>query len=163
MSYSSLFNLPNELVNDLSVLPKFNCSLKAKQRANAELRRSRPNLYVIEATSLDFTKYVLHEFDDRVTKCLDEIGPGVYLQSSLFLFLLPDTNSSSIKETIFSNKNVRLHRRVSVLEQRASGYILAEVFNFYKDKHEVTVRMQLGTSNKWLFSDMFPDFDMNVS
>ncbi len=136
----------------------------SKERVNTRPVGTRPDLYVVEATSLDFTRQVLDEFDASVIRCLDKIGPGVYHYTNKFMFMLPGTNASSIKETIFMRKNVRLHKSVAALELKTSSKsVLVKVFNVYKNKYEITVRLNVNGGGKLHFLDMFPDFDMNVS
>ncbi len=138
--------------------------MKSKPRAREPgTPDSRPDLYVVEASNLHFTRQVLDEFDARVMRCPDQVSPGVYVHSSKFMFLTPGINVTLIKEAIFARQNVRLHKHVAVLEPKPSGFILVEVFNVYRNKCEVTKKLNLSKNGNLLFPDMFPDFDMNVS
>ncbi len=150
-------------MDNFGSLPKPFCSSLNSSLMEVE-RDSKPDLYVIEATSLKFVKDVLQAFNATITRCPNEVRPGVYWPENAFMFLMPDSNATGwMREEVFADRNIRLHRRVAVLERKSQNSILVKVFNVYDNKTQYTTKIELDSGLKITLAEMFPDFDMNVS
>ncbi len=122
----------------------------------------RSALYLIQVSTLEYTDYVLKELDSTVINCHNEIKSGAYLFSNALLFLLPGINGTEVKNKVFANKHIRLHKHVATLDEKTKGTLIVEAFNIYQNTTQSTLVMKLSDNEKVYISDMFPDFDMNV-
>ncbi len=158
---NSSIGFPFEILTDLKVLARSNCSsLRSSALENKMPLRSA--LYVIQVITMDYA-YVLKELDSTVIRCHNEIKSGAYWFSNVLLFMLPNTaNGTEVKNKVFANKHVRLHKGVASLEVRTRGTLVVETFNIYTNTTQPTGIIKLLDLAKFSVGDLFPNFDMAV-
>ncbi len=115
-----------------------------------------PKLYLFAPTN-DPGEIVasLNMLNASIARCSLFIRTGSFHMDNVILFLNPTAEQ---EELIFSDKEIRRHRRTGVLTETTGSFILKR-FNLYAG--EVATSVLRKNSSLGDISDIFPDFDMD--
>ena len=128
-------------------------------------KKSSLYLFVVSHKWLPST---LSYLNSTITSCPDKVDPGTFKQENILLFLVSGRrNSTEIKRSIFSDKNIRMHDKVAVLQnikakssrkdQKVSALWRYDIYS------DTVVHSVLDLDNEKENSMLFSPFKMKVS
>ncbi len=125
-----------------------------------EALQTRPAAFVTWTSSRASLSRVLLNLARTITFCPADIRMGFYHPSNLFLFM--SENPDSMRDLVFSDKEVRRHERVAMVSQGDKGVVIIERFDVYDQSQPIKVTGAY-KKGRLLMSDLFRPFPMKVS